>query len=211
MSKKILMPEILPDPGAPRLRSSPRERAEARMRRLLSVASLGLAACTGYGVVDPMPEPAEQGADAEKTKVIPDKVKREVEPPPLDPGYGVVDPIPEPALREDLSRPRRQGNGADCQDRSDVAPPPAMLRTRTKAERGGIRVTVEADFTGVQLGTIVRAKSAEVLEVKGSSVLVKPWADVFELQMYLTCGDTYDVTLEMIRVGDSDEYKGTFR
>lgn len=64
--KKSLSPEVLPDNFRSALADGdPRLRTRKHLRRLLDAATLaaggiGLQACVGYGVVDPMPTPACQ-------------------------------------------------------------------------------------------------------------------------------------------------------
>lgn len=71
MSDKTVMPEVLPDPELAKslLDGGPRVRTQNHLRRLATIAALaaggvGLAGCVGYGVVDPMPEPACSNATA---------------------------------------------------------------------------------------------------------------------------------------------------
>jgi hypothetical protein len=69
MNDKSLSPEVLPDNLRLALDDGdPRQRTRKHLRRLLDAAALtaggiGLQACVGYGVVDPMPEPACQRED----------------------------------------------------------------------------------------------------------------------------------------------------
>jgi hypothetical protein len=114
-----LMPEVLPAPTTNRAEGGPRSRTRDHMQRLLAAAALsGTLACSkdavtqGYGVVDPMPWPAQPlpdaAADAHPAPVdagIPRKdaandatpdVAKKKPPPPHHP-CPVVDPIPRPA------------------------------------------------------------------------------------------------------------------
>jgi hypothetical protein len=64
--KKTLSPEVLPAPTSTD-GSSPRERARRRLETLAKRAAMAgaagtLSACVGYGVVDPVPPPAQQCA-----------------------------------------------------------------------------------------------------------------------------------------------------
>jgi hypothetical protein len=109
-----LLPEVLPAPSPIRAgesaESGPRARTREHLQKILAAAALtGVIACTksdaGYGVVDPMPTPADasgpppppdvsdgsaprEGGAGSTTSVVP------VEARPVP--YGVVDPLPMP-------------------------------------------------------------------------------------------------------------------
>ncbi|HEY3254506.1 MAG TPA: hypothetical protein VGJ91_11170 [Polyangiaceae bacterium] len=132
-----LMNEVLPSPSAAPDATGPRARTLSHLQRLMSAAAL-LAACNketagpgpaGYGVVDPMPPPAQDhnkpdgsalpdaaDATAPTASVTPAPSASSAgpvasasasatpnkvvpKPPPIGHGYGVVDPMPTPALR----------------------------------------------------------------------------------------------------------------
>lgn len=63
--KKTLMSEVLPTPDSlVTLRSTPRQRAIKRLKKLTksaatAAAATNLASCIGFGVVDPLPPPTE--------------------------------------------------------------------------------------------------------------------------------------------------------
>jgi len=108
--KLKLLPEVLPAPNRNRNDAGPRARTRDHMQRLLAAAAItGALACRsdpGYGVVDPMPAPADASGPPP-----PPAPADATAPPPPPMGYAVVDPMPMPAGRDAGALPKSDASG----------------------------------------------------------------------------------------------------